>query len=78
MNERQKNPSTDIMFWGYFQIWVPYSFNNDSYDITVNWVLQGIIKYLYPLKLDAASTRWKSVNQLIGDWSFFHIIDIMT
>jgi len=35
MNERQKNPSTDIMFWGYFQIWVPYSFNNDSYDITV-------------------------------------------
>ena len=36
MNEwKAKESLHSIMFWGYFQIWAPYSFNSDSYDIIV-------------------------------------------
>lgn len=32
---RGKKILTHITFWAYFQIWVPYSFNNDYYYIAV-------------------------------------------
>lgn len=42
-----------------FQIWVPH-----DYDVTITRFSEGSMKHLYPLKLNATPTRWKSVTQV--------------